>query len=53
MKTSDLIFIGIRGSVLALNRSTGEKVWETRLKGLSFVNVVLEQEAVLVSHLLW
>lgn len=49
MKTSDLIFIGIRGSVVALNRSTGEQVWATHLKGFSFVNVVVQDEAVLAS----
>ena len=33
MKTSDLVFIGIKGSVIALNRGTGEQVWVTHLKG--------------------
>jgi outer membrane protein assembly factor BamB len=42
MKTSDLVFIGIRGSVVALNRATGEQVWATHLKGSDFVNVALE-----------
>jgi len=49
MKTSDLVFIGIRGSVIALNRATGEQVWATRLKGSDFVNVVVEDEAILAS----
>ena len=49
MKTSDLIFIGIRGSVIALNHNNGERVWATRLKGISFVNVMLEAEKVLAS----
>ena len=49
MKTSDLVFIGIKGSVIALNRGTGEQVWVTHLKGAGFVNVVLEHEAVLAS----
>ena len=49
MKTSDLVFIGIKGSVVALNRGTGEQVWVTHLKGAGFVNVVLEHEAVLAS----
>ena|SRR5215813_11254432 len=44
MKNSDLVFVGIRGSVVALNRSTGEKVWTTRLKGMSFVNVLVEDD---------
>ena len=42
MKTSDLLFIGIKGSVVALNRATGEQVWATHLKGSDFVNVTVE-----------
>jgi outer membrane protein assembly factor BamB len=42
MKTSDLIYFGIKGSVIALNRATGEQVWATHLKGFDFVNVLLE-----------
>jgi outer membrane protein assembly factor BamB len=46
MKTSDLIYIGIKGSVIALNRTTGEQVWSTHLKGSDFVNVLVEGEKV-------
>ena len=49
MKTSDLVFIGIKGSVVALNRATGEQVWATHLKGSDFVNIVVQNEAVLAS----
>jgi outer membrane protein assembly factor BamB len=49
MKISDLIFIGIKGSVVALNRATGEQVWATHVKGSNFVNVVLQNDAVLAS----
>lgn len=42
MKNSDLVFIGIKGSVVALNRATGEQVWSIHLKGSDFVNVVVE-----------
>jgi outer membrane protein assembly factor BamB len=49
MKTSGLVFIGIKGSVVALNRATGQQVWATKLKGSDFVNVVLEDGAVLAS----
>ncbi len=49
MKASDLIFIGIKGSVLALNRSTGEQVWATHLKGSDFVNVVLDDGKIFAS----
>ncbi|MGO8698643.1 MAG: PQQ-binding-like beta-propeller repeat protein [Limisphaerales bacterium] len=49
MKISDLVFIGIQGSVVALNRATGEQVWATHLKASDFVNVVLHNEAVLAT----
>ena len=49
MKTSDLVFIGIKGSVVALDRATGQQVWATHLKGSDFVNVVVQNGAVLAS----
>ena len=36
------LFIGIQGTVLALDRDTGETAWESPLKGGDFVNVVLD-----------
>ena len=42
MKASELVFIGIKGSVVALNRATGELVWKADLKGSQFVNVVAD-----------
>lgn len=49
MKSSELVFIGIKGSVIALNRQTGEQVWLTRLKGSDFVNVVCQDGVILAS----
>ena len=49
MKTSDLVFTGIKGSVVALNRATGQQVWAKRLKGYDFVNVVLDGERMLAA----
>src|SRR5437879_1457881 len=49
MRTSDLVFIGIKGAVMALNRAKGQQEWVTRLKGSDFVNIILQQEAVLAS----
>ncbi|SPE62849.1 Pyrrolo-quinoline quinone [Verrucomicrobia bacterium] len=43
MKSSEIIYVGIRGSVLALKRATGEQVWSTRLKGFGFVHVIVEE----------
>ena len=36
------IFIGMKGTVLALDRATGAEVWRTPLAGCDFVNVVLD-----------
>ena len=49
MKTTELVFVGIKGSVVALNRATGQQEWATHLKGSDFVNVVLLDGAVLAS----
>ncbi len=37
-----LIYIGIKGAVLALDRATGQTVWQSNLVGGDFVNVVLD-----------
>jgi outer membrane protein assembly factor BamB len=51
MNTRDLIYVGIRGSVVALNRATGAQVWATHLKGSDFVNVVLDEDRLLaITH---
>jgi len=33
MTTSKLVFIGVQGAVVALNRVTGQRAWVTPLKG--------------------
>jgi outer membrane protein assembly factor BamB len=42
MAQSKFIYLGVKGSVLALNSANGQKLWATDLKGLDFVNVVLD-----------
>src|ERR1700722_16371567 len=37
-----VIYVGIKGTLLALDRGTGAAVWKTALKGGDFVNVVLD-----------
>ena len=37
-----IIYLGVRGSVVAVNSATGEIVWSTALKGAEFVNVILD-----------
>lgn len=49
MNVARLVFIGIKGSVVALNRATGQQVWVTHLKGSDFVHVVLQDGALLAS----
>src|SRR5258708_25917214 len=46
MKNLELVFVGIKGSVVALNRETGGQVWARRLGSTDFVNVVVEGERV-------
>jgi outer membrane protein assembly factor BamB len=38
----DIVVIGLRGCVVALDRATGSQVWLTELKGGDFVNVVVD-----------
>jgi outer membrane protein assembly factor BamB len=45
----DLIYVGIKGTALALDRATGEEVWRTELKGSDFVNLVLDGGDLLAS----
>ena len=47
--SDDLIFIGIKGSVLALDRSTGVTQWSVPLKGSGFVNLVRDQNVLLAA----
>ena len=44
-----MIYIGICGAVLALDRSTGEELWRSDLKGADFVNVVLHDSDLLAT----
>jgi outer membrane protein assembly factor BamB len=45
MARTSLIFIGIAGYVIALDRGTGREIWRTALKGGDFVNVALLDDA--------
>ena len=38
---TSVVFVGTRGTVLAIDRSSGETVWTTELKGSDFVDVML------------
>jgi outer membrane protein assembly factor BamB len=40
MAALNLVFVGLNGSVAALDSSTGTRIWVTKLKGSNFVNVL-------------
>ena len=40
------LFVGIKGSVIAVDRGSGETLWSTHLKGAQFVTVAVEDGAV-------
>jgi hypothetical protein len=42
-RRQSMIFLGVNGNVIALDRATGQEVWRSALKGSGFVNVVLDQ----------
>ena len=42
MPASRVIYVGIKGSVLAIEAVSGRQLWATHLKGSDFVNVVLD-----------
>ena len=46
MAISDLVFVGIRGSVLAMDINSGARVWETPLAGGSFVTLLVEGDKI-------
>src|SRR5216117_4082314 len=39
MAAQSYVFIGVKGTVLALDQSTGQEAWRRRLDGADFVNV--------------
>jgi outer membrane protein assembly factor BamB len=43
------IYIGIHGDVIALDRTTGQQLWKTELKGTDFVNLMLDNDRVLAA----
>ena len=47
MISSDLVFLGLRGSVVALDKNSGVRIWEVKLKGCSFVTLLVEGNRIL------
>lgn len=46
-KIDDLVILGIKGTVLALDRETGQEVWRTPLKSCYFTNITRERGLIL------
>ena len=44
MAGEDSLYVGIRGHVVRVRKRDGEELWRTKLKGGSYVNVVVEPE---------
>jgi hypothetical protein len=49
MADGNLLFIGVKGSALALDRATGEIVWNIHLAGSDFVYVTVADGALYAS----
>ena len=49
MSTSNTVFVGIHGSVVALDKTTGTELWLTHLKGSDFVNVAVSDDNILAT----
>ena len=43
------IFLGVHGEVIALDRTTGQEVWHTKLTGADFVNLLVDQDRVIAT----
>jgi outer membrane protein assembly factor BamB len=41
MASVSIVYVGIKGSVVALDRASGSEVWRVDLKGGDFVNVLV------------
>jgi outer membrane protein assembly factor BamB len=37
-----VVFVGLRGAVVAVDRDSGKSIWESNLKGSDFVTVTLQ-----------
>lgn len=49
MAKREWVYVGIKGSVVSLDRASGEIAWSTRLKSSDFVNVVRDGDRVLAT----
>jgi len=47
MTVEKLVFLGIKGYVIALDRATGRRIWEKKLVGTDFVSLLMDGNHVL------
>ena len=47
--SSSKVFLGVCGEVVALDRTTGQELWSTKLAGSDFVNLVLDQDRIIAT----
>lgn len=47
MATTDLVFLGINGSVVSIEKATGRRIWAKKLKGSDYVSVLVDGNRVL------
>jgi len=48
-ESRDVVYVGIQGTVLVLDRGTGTEMWRADLKGADFVTVVLDGDRILAA----
>ena len=46
---SSAIFLGVHGEVVALDRTTGQELWHTKLAGGDFVNLLVDQDRIIAT----
>ena len=44
-----LIFLGVHGEIVALDRTTGQELWSTKLAGSDFVNLLRDQDRIIAT----
>ena len=46
---SSMVFLGVHGNVIAVDRATGQQLWSVHLKGSDFVNLLVDDVRVLAA----
>ncbi len=47
MATKELVFLGINGSVVSIEKATGRRIWTKKLKGSEYVSLLVDGDRVL------